>query len=67
MNATTLWVVLLVAGVLTEALGRLRPHRVATLSRASSLVARRVSGRLLLIALWVFVGIHLFVRYTIPH
>ncbi|MGD0852108.1 MAG: DUF6186 family protein [Acidimicrobiales bacterium] len=67
MNASTIWLLLLVACALIEVLGRLRPARVSTLSRATSMVARRTSGRVLLILLWVFVGFHLFTRYTVPH
>jgi hypothetical protein len=66
MNATALWVAILVAGIAIEVLARMRPNRVATLSRATSVVARRLSGRVILIALWIFVGFHLFARYTIP-
>jgi hypothetical protein len=66
LNATVIWLALLVAGVLFEILGRLRPARVSTLNRAASLLTRRISGRLFLMSLWVFVGFHLFARYTIP-
>jgi hypothetical protein len=67
MNASVIWLVLLVACVLIDVLGRLRPARISTLSRTTSMVARRTSGRVLLILLWVFVGFHLFARYTVPH
>ena len=67
MNASVFWVVLLFLCALIEVLGRLRPARVSTLSRATSMVARRTSGRVLLILIWVFVVFHLFTRYTVPH
>ena len=67
MLATAPWSVLLVAGVLLEVLGRLRPNRVSTLNRAVAMIERRVSGRVVLILLWALVGFHLFARYTIPH
>ena len=66
MNATVLWVTFLCVAILIEVLGRRHPRRVATLSRAMSVIARRVPGRVVLIVLWLFVGIHLFARYTIP-
>jgi hypothetical protein len=67
MNASAIWIALLVASVLIEVLGRLRPTRVSTLSRAASVMASRTSGRATLILLWIFVGFHLFARYTVPH
>jgi hypothetical protein len=67
VNASAIWLALLVACVLFEILGRLHPARVSTLSRATSMLARHTSGRVVLILLWVFVGLHLFARYTVPH
>jgi hypothetical protein len=67
MNATAIWISLLVVAALIEVLGRLRPTSVSTLSQATSMMARRISGRIVLILFWVFVGFHLFARYTIPH
>jgi hypothetical protein len=67
MNATAIWLALLVVCAIIEILGRLRPSRVSILSRALSMLARRTSGRVVLILLWLFVGLHLFARYTIPH
>jgi hypothetical protein len=31
------------------------------------MIESRMTGRAILILLWVFVGFHLFVRYTVPH
>ena len=67
MNATAIWLALLVACAVIETIGYLRPTRVSRFSRATSMLARRTSGRALLMLLWVFVGIHLFARYTLPH
>jgi hypothetical protein len=66
MNATAIWIALLAVAVLFEVLGRLRPTRVSTLNRFGSMISRRLSVRVILILLWIFVGIHLFARYTIP-
>ena len=66
VNATVIWLALLVAVVFFEVLGRLRPTGVSALNRAASMLARRISGRALLALLWVFIGFHLFARYTIP-
>ncbi len=66
MDATWLWVALLAVAVAVEVTGHVRPARVASLRRTGALVAARVPGRLLLLALWVFVGVHLFARYTVP-
>jgi hypothetical protein len=66
MYGTALWIALLASGVVIEVLGRLRPDRVSTLGRTTSMLARRTSGRAILILFWIFVGFHLFARYTVP-
>jgi hypothetical protein len=65
--ASALWLALLTAGVLIELVGRLRPNGVASLRRAASLGVEHITGRVLLIVFWLFVGFHLFTRYTLPH
>jgi len=67
VNVTAIWLAPLAAGLLIEVLGRLRPRRVATLDRAVAMIERRVAGRAVLILFWIFVGFHLFARYTVPH
>jgi hypothetical protein len=66
MLATIGWITLLGAGVLIEVLSRLRLTRTPTLVRACALLATSLPGRVILILLWAFVGLHLFARYTIP-
>jgi len=63
---TIAWVTLLAIAFLFELLARLRPTRSATLGRFAATVASRLPGRLLLVLLWIFVGVHLFTRYTLP-
>ena len=60
------WTALLVATIAIEGLSRLGLIRSATLSRMGALIATRTWGRLVLMLLWMFVGLHLFARYTIP-
>ncbi|MGA7836207.1 MAG: hypothetical protein WCA31_13460 [Acidimicrobiales bacterium] len=67
MDATIAWVALLVAGALVELMARLHPRRVSSLERTGARLATHVAGRALLWALWIFVGLHLFARYTMPH
>jgi hypothetical protein len=67
MNASALWLVLLVAAALVEFVARRRPNRVSTLHRATSMAAELLPARVVLIAFWMFVGVHLFARYTIPY
>ena len=66
MAITILWLALLGLGVLWE----LRCHRSDARWVSLSAIARRVwgrpGGRVVLIALWAFVGWHLFARYTLP-
>lgn len=66
MIGDILWFVLLGASVTIEILARLVPSRFATLTQFASSVATRRLGRLLLALLWMFVGVHLFARYTVP-
>jgi hypothetical protein len=67
MFVTGVWYALLAVGVAIEVLGRRRPNRVSTLNRAAALLETRIAGRAILILLWIFVGFHLFARYTVPH
>jgi hypothetical protein len=67
MVVTGIWIALLIVGCLIEIVGRLRPDRVSTFNRAAAVIESRTLGRAALILLWVFVGFHLFARYTIPH
>jgi hypothetical protein len=66
MYGTVGWIVLLGAGVIVEALSRLHLTQTPSLARTGSLLAARWAPRILLILFWIFVGLHLFTRYTIP-
>jgi hypothetical protein len=66
MLGAFLWIALLVLCALIELSARVRPKRISTLSRTVSMLATRIPGRTLLV-LWVFVGFHLFARYTLPN
>lgn len=66
MYGTAAWIALAAASLSIEWIARRRPSRVATLERTGARIAVSVTGRVLLWALWIFVGVHLFSRYTIP-
>lgn len=66
MFGTICWLILLASGVLIELLSRTGRIVTPTLIRTGALVARSVVGRLSLLAFWIFVGLHLFARYTLP-
>jgi hypothetical protein len=66
MYGTVGWIVILVAGLALELASRMGAIKTPTLNRAGALVATRVAGRVVLILFWVFVGLHLFTRYTLP-
>lgn len=66
MWATIGWLVLLGLSAAVEVASRLRAGPTPTLARVGAVIATRFSGRVILILLWVFVGLHLFARYTIP-
>ncbi len=65
MYGTVLWLALLGAGVTIELVARTQ-RRTATLSRFLQSIAARGVGRAALLAFWLFVGLHLFARYTLP-
>jgi hypothetical protein len=67
VNATAIWLAPLAAGVLIEILGRFQPRRISTIARALAVIERQLSGRAALIVFWIFVGFHLFSRYTVQH
>ena len=66
MFGTVCWLILLASGVLIELLSRLGRISTPTLNRTGAVIARSVVGRLFLLAFWIFVGLHLFARYTLP-
>jgi hypothetical protein len=48
-------------------IGRFRSARTSSLARLGALLATRIPGRVVLLLIWVFVGVHLFARYTLSH
>jgi hypothetical protein len=63
---TVLWWVLIGGGVIMEIVARRRPRIIAPLSRVGARLASALPGRVALWAGWIFVGLHLFTRYTLP-
>ena len=66
MYGTIGWSVLGALCVFIELYARLHPTRTVTIGRVGSWLAGRGAGRLALALVWVFVGVHLFTRYTVP-
>ena len=66
MDGSYLWLVLLAIGALIELLARMGVGRLTTLGRVGAAIATSFGGRLLLLLVWMFVGFHLFSRYTRP-
>ena len=66
MIGTISWLVLLALGLVVEILSRAGVLRTPTLARSLTLVGSSLSGRVILVLFWVFVGLHLFTRYTLP-
>jgi hypothetical protein len=63
--ATTAWIALLGVSLVIELLSRRAKPQVASLSLTGAWVATRILGRVILWALWIFVGLHLFARYGV--
>ena len=66
MIVTIAWIVLLAASVAIELVSRRYPERVATIEQTGARIATRLLGRAVLWIAWIFVGVHLFARFTIP-
>jgi hypothetical protein len=63
---TLAWLVLMAAAVVVEVVGRRPGGRGSTLGAIGSAWWSRPAGRILLVAVWAFVGWHVFARYTVP-
>lgn len=66
MAGTVAWLALAALALGWELACRLGPRRRPRLAQALALLATRLPGRLLLLLLWVFAGIHLFARRGAP-
>jgi hypothetical protein len=66
VTVTIAWIALLAASVVVELVSRRYPPRVATIGQTGARIATRLLGRVILWIGWIFVGVHLFARYTIP-
>jgi hypothetical protein len=62
---TVLWWVLIGAGAAFELAARVRPTLIAPLARVGARLASNLPLRVALWAGWIFVGVHLFARYTL--
>jgi len=63
---TVLWCAITVSGLAWELTCRISDGRWPGLREVGSALASSLPGRVALFALWVFVGVHLFARYTVP-
>jgi hypothetical protein len=63
---TALWWVLIGAGAAFELVARIRPTAIAPLAHLGARLASNLPLRVALWAGWIFVGLHLFARYTLP-
>lgn len=66
MSGTAPWIALALCALVIDLAARRRWGSRAGLGSVVALLASRLPGRVALAALWVFAGIHLFARYTIP-
>jgi Family of unknown function (DUF6186) len=66
MAVTAIWVLLMGAAVVGEALCHRPGSRWTSMSALGSRLWSSRPGRLLLVGVWGFVGWHLFARYTLP-
>ena len=65
MAVSVLWTVLLAAALGWEAWCRSAGRGLPSLLDLSAALRRRRRGTLLLVAVWAFVGWHVFARYTL--
>ena len=65
MAVTVVWLALMAAAVAWEVACRRSGGRWADLAAVAARLWSRVPGRSVLVALWAFVGWHVFARYTL--
>jgi hypothetical protein len=65
MSVALAWLAIAVMVVIVEVVAR-KNGRFSRIGDLGRLVASRPLGRLALVAVWAFVGWHLFARYTVP-
>lgn len=61
-----LWLGIIGLALGWEIICRLSHNRFLSIGRLGSFIAIRIPGRIALFAIWIFIGIHVFSRYTIP-
>ncbi len=66
MAGTLSWVAIAGAAVVWETVCRTGRRRSPDISRTGAMLARRLPWRIVLAATWIFVGVHLFARYSVP-
>jgi hypothetical protein len=66
VTVADLWWVLIAGSVIMEIVARLRPRSIAPLARVGARLAAALPLRVVLWAGWIFIGVHVFTRYT-PH
>jgi hypothetical protein len=66
MVGTFAWIALFLAVVQIMFFSHRRDAGTAALTKTGSAVATRVLGRVILLLFWIFIGVHLFTRYTLP-
>jgi hypothetical protein len=60
------WIVLLSAALAWEGWCRLARPRWLSVTDVCVAIASHPAGKVMLIAVWAFVGLHVFARYTLP-
>jgi hypothetical protein len=66
MVVTVVWLGLMAASAAWEVRCRRPGSRWTSLSELGARMGRGLPGRIALLALWAFIGWHVFARYTIP-
>jgi Family of unknown function (DUF6186) len=66
MAVTVIWLVLIGAAILWEIACHRSGSQWTSLSEIGARLCVSRPGRLVLVALWGFVGWHVFARYTLP-
>lgn len=66
LDGTAPWVALALLAAVLELVARLRWGRAAGAGAVLASCARTLPGRLVLACFWVFIGVHVFGRYTVP-
>jgi hypothetical protein len=63
---TVCWALIAGTAIFWETARRAGRNRFPDIGRTGRMLARRLPWRIVFVAVWIFAGVHLIVRYSVP-